>query len=794
MSYALIISEKPAAAKKIAEALADGKIARIGDKTTPAYQFTHNNKEIIIAPAVGHLYGLAEKEKKGYSYPVFEIEWKPLSEISKSALFSKKYLDALKKYAKEANEYYVSTDKDVEGELLGWNILKFACKQKNAKRMEFSTLTKPDLVRAFENPKPTVDSPLIEAGETRHYLDYYYGINLSRALMSAIKKAGTFKILSSGRVQGPALKIIVEREKEIKAFKPTPYWQLQMTGEYQTTEFEAFHEADKIWEQKKAEEIHSKIKNEKTAIITSVQREQYQQAPPTPFDLTTLQTEAYKCLGISPKMTSDIAQNLYTQGYISYPRTSSQVLPQSLGFSGILKLLAKQTIYAGLIADLLQTTKGKLEPNNGKKTDPAHPAIFPTGITPKFTDAKPAKLYDLIVKRFLATFSPSATRETLTVKLTAKEEIFIAKGTRTVEKGWHYWYAPYIKLEEATLPAFKEKETVAVKKIDLLAKETTPPKRYTPSSIIKELEKRNLGTKATRAEIVETLYDRNYVAGESVQATDLGIKITEILEKFVPEMIDEEMTRHFELDMEEIQEGKTNKEKVLLEAEEVITKILAKFKTKEKEVGEDLQKTFADTKAFLITVGACPFCKKGNIILRKGKFGRFLACDTYPECKTTIKIPPYGSIKIIDKQCTTCNYPILSVGRKAKSPKEACINPECATKKPLAGTSLEGTICNKCNIGKLVLRKSIYGIFYGCSTFPKCRNIVRAEAGGVPVEKKEMILQKTVENTKITETQIQSATQQPQTINTAAHTATPIKFKYTLKTPKSAPIKKMKKK
>ena len=727
MSYALIISEKPKAAQRIAEALADGKVIRKGDKGVSYYEITHGDKDIVVGCAVGHLFGLAEKQKKrGMAYPVFDVEWKPLYETNKSSAFSKKYLETIKKLAKSATEYYIGCDKDLEGELIGFNVLRFACSASDGKRMEFSTLTTPDLVEAFENAKPHIDFPLISAGETRHTLDFYWGINLTRALTSSIKKAGIFKMLSIGRVQGPALQIIVQREREIKAFKPQPFWQLQLQGRVKNGEMAALHEKDKFWDKKEADAVYAKTKG-KNGTVAEVKRDEFKQQPPFPFDLTTLQTEAYRCFGAPPKATLEVAQELYTSGLISYPRTSSQQLPPTIGYSKILTALSQQPDYGVLCKKLLQ--KQGLKPNNGKKTDPAHPAIYPTGVKPKTMDKRSGKVYDLITRRFLATFADAATRETVSVRIDVNKEIFVAAGTTTKHKGWHEFYGPYAKYKEEELPKISKGETLTVKKLEMLAKETKPPARYNQASIIKELEKRNLGTKATRAEIVDTLYKRNYVTGRALEATNLGMKIIETLGKYSPEIIDEELTRHFEMEMEEIQEEKKNGGEVLEEAKTVLVKILDGFKKKEKGIGDELIEATKESETKENTIGSCPACGKGTLMMKRGKFGRFIACSTYPECKATFKLPSNGFVKNTDKMCETCKHPVITVIRSAKKPQEVCINPDCPSKISAGArkqiTENENTGCKKCGEGKMVLRRSIYGSFLGCNRFPKCRNIVK---------------------------------------------------------------------
>ena len=726
MAYTLIITEKPSAAMKIADALADVKPEKKSENGVPYYRLLHQKKEVVVVPAVGHLYGLEEvKKSKGFSYPIFDVHWVPIADIRKDAAYSRKYLMLIKKLSKKADSVCLSTDYDIEGETLGYNIIRFACQKDDAMRMKFSTLTKKELVESFHHALPHLDWGQAYAGVTRHTLDWFYGINVSRALTSAITKNGMFKILSSGRVQGPSLKILADREKEIKSFVPEQFWQIQLIGKTgpHLQGIEAWHVTDKFWEKPRADAVMANLKGVKQASVIRVQAIQSKQRPPTPFDLTTLQTEAYRCLNISPKNTLAIAQALYLRGLISYPRTSSQQLPEALGFKEIMAKLAKQKEYASLVKSLLA---GPLKPNNGKKEDPAHPAIYPTGIIPKTLEGRDAAVYDLIVRRFLATFGNSAVRETVTVTLSANQEAFIAKGTRTIEPGWHILYGPHVKLQEEELPKVKEGESVAVSKFVLHDKETQPPKRYTESSIIKELERRSLGTKSTRAQIVDTLVHRNYVTGRPLEVTELGLHVVNILENYCSRIVDEGLTRHFEQDMEKIRQLKAKPDQILDEAKEVLTAILFDFKKHEKSVGKELVDTFTKTRQALSTVGPCLVCKDGILALRKGKFGRFIACSKYPDCKTTFSLPATGLAKPTDKACAHCSHPIILMIRKAKKPQEVCLNPDCPAK-TLEGEEKAGTPCPRCQEakldGKLVLRKSVYGHFLACSRFPKCRFI-----------------------------------------------------------------------
>lgn len=726
----LIICEKPSAAQKVAFALADGKVAKKSHKKVSYYEFVHDGQQILVASAVGHLYGLAQKGEKTWSYPVFEIEWQPTYKTTKGAAYVKEYVDTLKVLSEKADAFTLACDFDTEGELIGFNALRFACRQKDAQRMKFSTLTKPDLREAYGSKSKTIDWGQAYAGETRHKLDWFYGINLSRALTSSIKAANSFKVMSIGRVQGPALMMIVDREREIRAFMPVPFWQIQLIGKAKEKDFEAWHITDKFWKADNAAAIFDKIKKEKKAAVVEVKRAEHAQPAPYPFDLTTLQTESYAHHGITPKEALEIAQSLYLAGLISYPRTSSQQLTPKLGFQAILGQLQKQEEYKQLCTSLLKLET--LVPRNGQKTDPAHPAIYPTGVEPSSLEKREQKVYDLIVKRFLATFGPDATRESMRVVLEVKKEQFVAEGKRTVKLGWHVYYQPYVKFQEIELPALKEKDIADVKRIELLAKETQPPKRYTQSSIIKELERRNLGTKSTRAEILDTLFKRGYVDGRQIEATEFGIKTVETLEKYSPRILDEALTTHFEDDMELIREGKEKPENVLSEAQGVLVEILNEFKSQEKNIGEALLTAVRESREEARTLGQCLTCKKGllKIITSKKTKKQFVACDQYPTCEATFPLPQNALIKPADEVCKECGSVQATIIRRAKRPQVLCINNNCPSKKLSAAAAQDvakiesGKVekkCPKCS-QSLVVRTSFYGQFLGCSSYPKCKH------------------------------------------------------------------------
>lgn len=704
----LIITEKPQAALKIASALGDEK--KYAEDGVPYYEVERNGEKIIVASAVGHLFNLTyQKGQKGW--PIFETEWEPSYE-KKSAAFTKKYLELLKKLCRKAKEIIIATDFDNEGEVIGWNVLRFICKQNSAKRMKFSTLTAPELEKSYENPLPELAWGNAFAGETRHIVDWLYGINLSRALMSAIKTSGSFRILSIGRVQGPALKIIVDREREISAFKPEPYWQVFANVDWKYQELEKpegdcrFKHPKDIFDKKELE----KFKKIKEAIAETKKTEE-NITPPVPFDLTTLQTEVYRYFHISPSETLKIAQNLYIEGLISYPRTSSQKIPKEIEPKKILKSLAKRFPEVEMAK--------RAEPIEGKKSDPAHPSIFPTGEFKKL-DERAEKVYTLIAKRFISAFSPDAITANKRITLTAiteksgkkgkatseekggvtsqgsvvpidKDIKFTASAMTILEKGWTNVYPT--SMEEFNLPDLNGK--VKIEKIDLEEKETQPPKRYTPASLISILEKKNLGTKATRSTIVDTLFERGYLDGKSIQATALGLRLIEALEKYSPIIIDENLTIQLEEEMEKMQESSIevksleSQEKSIVEkAKKIITDISKEFKQKEVEIGKELStglEILRKEQQEANTLIQCPVCKKGSlrILFNRGSYRYFVACSAYPDCKTTYSLPPNALVKKSDKVCESCGFPKVMALRKGKRPWEFCFNVNCEVNKAL---------------------------------------------------------------------------------------------------------------
>jgi DNA topoisomerase-1 len=678
--YTLVIAEKPSSAQKIATALADGKVDRKASGKVAYYEISRGGENIVVVPAVGHLYGLSA-EKPGY--PVFDVAWKPSYEVSKTAGFTKPYLQLIQSLAKKAKHFIIAaTDFDIEGEVIAANLLDFACHAKESHRMKFSTLTKEDLVKAYEQQLPSLDKGMVSAGRTRHALDFYWGVSLSRALMHAIKTAGMFKVMSIGRVQGPALSLLSKREKEILAFVPTPYW--VVLAKIDGVQFE--HEKNPFKEEPLAKDALAKAG--KSGTIVGVKKSEYKQAPPTPFDLTTLQTEAHKCFDFSPARTLEIAQKLYESAIISYPRTSSQKLPAQLDLPKIISKLGNQPAYSKLAGELLE--KKRFEPNEGKNSDPAHPAVYPTGEMPMRLLGPEAQLYDLIAKRFLATFAEASVREKLAVDAKLGTEVFKAEGVRTIVKNWLEFYEPYSKQQETVLPAFSVGQAVTATETKMDERKTKPPDRFSEASLVRKLEEEDLGTKATRSAVIQTLFDRGYIKGKSIEVTAFGMSVNNSLFKYSPQVLSEQLTRDFEKDMEQIQAGEKKSEEVLEKGRGTITQILDEFKDKELAVGKELLSSFNTTQRVYNTLGKCNSCAEGNLVMRKGKFGQFVGCSAYPNCRNTFPLPGDAVVKAANKICDKCKTPIVWVRRKGKRPWSMCLSPVCETKKDW-GKPKEGT-------------------------------------------------------------------------------------------------------
>jgi len=697
----VIICEKPRSSEKIAKAL----FPNAKKKKYKKAQYWENHdkdKKTLIIPAVGHLYTLKPKNPGDELF--FDLEWAPIPEVDKSKGYIKDYIDAIDRLAKNAKRYFHACDYDIEGTLIGYNVLKHICGEEalqKTSRMKFSTLTREDIIEAYQNPIE-LDYGQVDSGIARHVLDFIFGVNISRSLMKSVKETtNRFIKLSAGRVQTPALAILVDREKAIRKFKPEPYWLIKAMLK---DDIIALNQRGKIFQKEKVEEILNGCQG-KDSIVEEVKISEITRMPPAPFNLGGLQAEAYRIFGLAPKKTQSIAQNLYLEGYISYPRTSSQKLPPSIDYEKILIGLSEDPRFKEKIVRL----KKPLKAHEGEKEDEAHPAIHPTGLLPKKLNKYEKKVYELIVYRFISAFSEKAIIESMNAKLRIGEEIFKFSRKRVARKGWMEQY-PYQKIEDEEFPKFEKGEKVPVKEIIVDEKETKPPARYNEASLIKEMEKRGLGTKSTRADIISILYDRKYIEGKKIRVTPLGENIIDTLKKYCEKITSEELTRQFEEELKKIMKGKTAKDKVIEEAKKEIISIIEEIEKNKEEIGKHLYKAYRKGRI----IGKCPECE-GNLIIKYSEKNKssFVGCSRFPECKIVYPLPK--GARILKSKCEKCGLPLISYGRPRQ---RACLDPKCGKKK----TEKREVVgkCPKCG-NDLIKRSGRYGEFIGCKGFPKCR-------------------------------------------------------------------------
>lgn len=544
-----------------------------------------------------------------------------------------------------------------------------------AKRMKFSTLTPEELRDAYDHMLPRLDFPLVNAGLCRHEVDWLYGINLSRALTeSARKSSGRYTTLSTGRVQGPTLRFLVEREQEIETFVPIPHWEIEATVEINGKTVQAEFEVRKFDVKAEAERVAS-FSDGKEGWVEDVESKATRVVPPFPFDLSSLQAEAYRLFGMAPRYSLGIAERLYLDALISYPRTSSQKLPASIDCRGVLQRLSKNLTYERHATALLDLRD--LHPSEGKKVDPAHPAIYPTGALPKRSlEPRESKIYDLIVKRFMATFGPPATRETTKATINIDGLKFYLRGSRIVAAGWIDLYKPYARFEDVNLPIVNKGTCVMFRSVKAVEKLSQPPPRYNPSSLLREMEANEIGTKATRAEIIETLVRRAYIQGDRIKVTPLGFQVVEVLEKYCPRVLDVAFTRELEEMMVNIELGREEKQRVVNEAINHLKPIIDELKAHENDVGEQLSFTIRQARTAGLTLSVpCPKCGRRLHVVRSRKSKkRFIGCLGKWEgvCDFTLPLPQLGKLTLLDQRCSKCGFQLVKVTAKGRRPLITC--------------------------------------------------------------------------------------------------------------------------
>ena len=645
----LIIAEKHDAAKRIAQILAGGKPKSMRVAGVEAFQFDDR----VVLGLSGHIVGI--------DYPQGYNNWQKVDckDLIRAEIvvrpIQEKIISALHKLGKEADRVTIATDYDREGELIGVEALKIVEEAKpkiKADRVRYSAIVKDEIIKAFQD-SGSVDYELAASGEARQIIDLVWGAALTRYISLTSGRLGK-EFLSVGRVQSPTLALIVDREKEIQSFVPQPYWEIYADLE---KELRVQHAKGRIWEKSEVDGIISRLGPE--GIITSIETKQRIDRPPAPFDTTSF-IAAASGIGLSAANAMRIAEWLYTNGFISYPRTDNTVYPPSIDLSALTRLFLTGA-FAQEAARLLQ---GKMHPTRGKRETTDHPPIYPTAALERGSLKDDQwKVYELVVRRFFATLAEACVWDATSLKVDIGPEPFRASGARLVEAGWRYYY-PYSKAEEHILPPLKKGERLRVLGHSVEAKETQPPARYGQGKLIKLMDELGLGTKSTRHDIISKLYARAYVQGNPMRPTNTAYAVVDTLEKYAPTITKPEMTQTLEKDMTEISEKKIKEDQVIEKSRVMLTSVFDELTSNQEGIGESLKDGLRTDKI----VGTCQKCSSELIIRRGHRGSRFIGCSGYPECRFTLPLPRFGTVVVTDKTCEKHGMNHIRIINKGKRP------------------------------------------------------------------------------------------------------------------------------
>jgi DNA topoisomerase-1 len=701
----LIVTEKNNTAARIATILSNGQTKRAYPHRVPVFTFSKDGDDYTVVGLRGHILNI--------DYPPELNAWEKVdlkrliwAEPVK-VVTAQNVETALREVARGQEEVVIATDFDREGELIGVEALGIV-QQENpgvrARRARYSSLTKWEIEEAFRN-LVEVDHPLAQAAESRQIVDLAWGAVLTRFVSMAAKQVGK-DFLSVGRVQTPALALIVDREREIEQFTPKPYWKVRATFE-KGTMFPADHEKGQFWDRPEAERALANARKATGGLVREYLTQERTERGPPPFNTTMFVAEANR-LGLGAAYAMRIAEDLYTSGYISYPRTDNTVYPPTLSLRGVLEKLRESAFRTDVEELLRQAT---IRPTRGRTEATDHPPIYPTQAAPKEKLRPDAwKVYELVVRRFFATVAPPAVGTASDAKLDANGETFLASGFRLTDPGWRKYY-PYWDARESDLPALAAGETVPLRAVDLTEEKTKPSPRYTQGALIQEMERLQLGTKSTRHDIVQKLYDRKYVEGRLLKPTLPGRALVAALEDHARKITQPEMTAHLEQDMDEIARGVRTQAEVIRESQSLLDDALAVLVENEEEIGAEI------TSALQVQnfIGTCPACG-GNLFIRQTRRGaKFVGCSNYPTCKVYHPLPP-GLIEATQEKCSECGSPMVKRIGGGK-PETFCIDAECPS---LRETNIVGR-CAKCGQGEMIIRHSGRGKrFLGCTRYPEC--------------------------------------------------------------------------
>jgi DNA topoisomerase-1 len=659
----LIITEKENAARRIADILSEGS-AEVEQRNGVN---VHRWGDKRVVGLSGHVVGVdfpAEYANWRDVEPVELIDADIVTEPTQENI-----VRTLESLAREADEAVIATDYDREGELIGKEAYELVAEDIDGaiERVRYSSITENEVKEAFANPDD-LDFDLAAAGEARQIIDLIWGAALTRFLSLSARQLGQ-DFISVGRVQSPTLKLIVDREREIQEFDPEAYWELFTEVSKNSAEetsadpreadasrdgdsFEAQYfydddgaEAERIWDEETADAVHEALEAAETATVQSVSRRTRTDNPPAPFD-TTAFISAAGSLGYSAQRAMSIAEELYTAGYITYPRTDNTVYPDDLEPDSLLDSFVGSREFGEDAENLL--AQPEIEPTRGDEETTDHPPIHPTGDLPTRGELGEDEwnVYELVVRRFFATVAQPATWEHLRVVAGIGEHRVKANGKRLVEAGYHDVY-PYSSASENYVPDVEEGESLDVTDVRFEAKETQPPRRYGQSRLIRKMEEMGVGTKATRHHTIEKLYDRGYLEDDPPRPTALAEAVVEAAEAFADMVVSEEMTAQLEQDMTAIAEGEATLDEVTEESREMLERVFEELHDSREEIGDHLQESLkADRR-----LGPCPDCGEDLLVRRSRQGSYFVGCDGFPECRYTLPLPSTGEPLVLEETC-----------------------------------------------------------------------------------------------------------------------------------------------
>jgi len=683
----LIIVESPTKAKTIKQFLGKG---------------------FLVESSFGHVRDLPAKELAIDTENNFEPKYVIVPK-------AKKNVTSLKEKAKKSTKIILATDEDREGEAIAWHLTE-ALKLKNPQRIVFHEITKGAIEEALKNPRE-IDLNLVNAQQARRILDRLVGYKLSPLLWKKVARG-----LSAGRVQSIVVRLIVEKEREIQDFKIEEYWEI--FGDFKTSKNESFSAKLQKIDNKTIDKLEIKSQKESDKFLEILSKQNYYIAdiikkevnrnPFPPFTTSTLQQEANRRLGFSAKQAMMTAQQLYEMGLITYMRTDSLNLSQK---------------FIGEAANYIKNNLG----NNYSKTrnfktkskgaQEAHEAIRPTEAskTPNQLRDTPNKnhfrLYQLIWQRAVSSQMSSAKIDATSVDINTKDDKYTFKANGQIIKfdGFLKFYPSSTK--EEILPEIKKEENLTCIKLNPTQKFTQPPARYSDATLVKILEEKGIGRPSTYAPTISTVIDRGYAArieNKRLKPTDIAFVVNDLLMEHFSNIVDYDFTAKMENDLDEIAEGKQQWQKTLKNFYEPFSKNL---KMKEKELNK---KSITEEK----TDKKCEKCGR-DMVIKIGRFGKFLACSNYPTCRNTKKIDANGEeiIKekpqMLDEKCPECGANLVIRQGRYGSFKGCSKYPTCKYIKKEAQKDLN-IKCPKCKTGKITTKRSRKGIFYGCDQYPKC--------------------------------------------------------------------------